>query len=155
MLRFVGPAGDAHARGGQEPARRGHLRRSEVVVALEVREVDAPAGSLSLPHLETHMQGAVHFHRRPAALGIALGVVGVAGGEEGAFGKDGKEQAGAAGKLLDVHVAAILPGRDGPQALGGEGFVSRYGAGRRGPHHHTATPQQFILPQQDFLAQRP
>ena len=47
------------------------------------------------------------------------------------------------------------PGRDGAQALRGEGFLGRHCAGGRGADDRAAAAQQLVLPQQYLLPQRP
>ena len=138
---------------GDEPPRRRHLGAGEIVVALEIGEVDAPAGCLSLAHGETDVEGAVHFDGRAAALGVALGVVGIARGKQGALGEHRQHQASARSQLLYVHVAAVLPGRDRAQALRGEWLMHGHCSVGRWPDYGTASPQQLVLPQQYFLSQ--
>ena len=89
---------------------------------LEVGHADATALGLALADLEADVEGAGHLDGGATALGVALGVVGVASGEEGALGGDGDEEAGACGELLDIEVTADFAGRDGAQGGGGDGL---------------------------------
>ena len=78
--------------------------------------------------LQTEARGdaAAHLDRGDAHLAVALDGVGVAHAEERPVHPHRQVERRARGELLDVHVAAVLPGRHGAVAAGHV---------ERGPHH--------------------
>ena len=118
---------------------------------LEIGHADATALGLALADLEADVEGAGHLDGGTAALGVALGVVGVASGEEGTLGGNGDEEAGAGGELLDIEIAADFAGRDGAEGGRGDGLGGGYRAVGVGGLDCATGLEKDVLALGDFL----
>ena len=91
-------------------------------------------GGLSLLKMEFDHHGGAHLDGRDATLRVTLGEMAVAGGVERPGHVHGYQQPGPLGQLFSVHVAAVLPGRDGAESFGGDGPLGNrvFGVGGKG-----------------------
>ena len=152
VFGLVAPiAVDALASGGVKPPGHGDFRRHEVIRSLEGHVLPAPP--LAFEHLEAHGEGGAHLDGRAADLAVALGEVGVSRGKQRSALKHRQVDRGSGGQLADIDIAAVLPGRRGAQAGGGDGFGGRDGAFGRRRQHPPAPLQQLRLALGDALEQ--
>ena len=88
----------------------------------------------SLDHPEADDRGTAHLDRGDAHLAVSLRVVRVAHRKQCALDGDGYLQSRPLRELLDVHVAAVLPGRYRAQAFRGGRSRTRHRSRRIGSH---------------------
>ena len=110
-LPFVGPAGELLTRIIQAI----DLRREDVYIA-NIVKCRPPRNRDPLPDEVTACRGYLEQQIelvQPRVI-VALGKVAVPHGVKGAIDVYRYEQSRALGQLLGIHVAAVLPGRNGP-----------------------------------------
>ena len=96
---------------------------------LEARVEHAVTGHAALDQVDLQVDPARHVALAPEGdLSVTLGEVQVAHRPVGAPDVHGEVHAGAARRVLDVEVAAVLAGRDGAGPLGGDPVERRPGA---------------------------
>jgi hypothetical protein len=105
---------------------------------------------------ETGPQRGGHLDGGAACLGVALGEVGIPGGEQRTGRVHRQEEPGAGHQVLDVDVAALFPGRDGPERFSGDRFGGGDRPRRIGRKHRAAGVERGLLavpgPAQEIMA---
>src|SRR5207249_2591778 len=109
---------ERNSRRRQEAVRLELLEETGDLLAFDLRQAKSEGGpAFSNVHPDRH--DGVHLDRGPRDFTVSLSEVNVTRREQTAVDEAGEEKGRSRDHLLDVHVAAVLAGRDRPQARRG------------------------------------